>query len=108
MTVLNCPISQVGTLELPHQVANKGYVENRFIAYTPTDQMITQFEALYAKKSDLLTADLRMLTLLQNISQFSIPYPFAFLDYNITFLFRETLALLFIKKKERNPLQEGM
>jgi len=56
--------------------------------------MISQFEALYAKKSDLLTTDL---TLLRNISQSSIPYPFAFLNYNVTFLLRETLVLLFNK-----------
>ncbi len=56
--------------------------------------MISQFEALYAQKSDLLTTDL---TLLRNISQSSIPYPFAFLDYNVTFLFRETLVLPFNK-----------
>jgi hypothetical protein len=56
--------------------------------------MISQFEALYAKKSDLLTTDL---TLLRNISQSSIPDPFAFLDYNVTFLLRETLVLPFNK-----------
>jgi hypothetical protein len=46
MPVLNGPISQVGTPELSHQAANKGYVDYWFIAYTPTDQMISQFKAL--------------------------------------------------------------
>jgi len=31
-----------------------------------------------------------MLTLLHNISQSAIPNPFAFLDYNVTFLYRRT------------------
>ena len=38
-----------------------------------------------------------MLTLLRNISQSSIPDPFAFLDYNVTFLLRATLVLPFNK-----------
>jgi len=50
--------------------------------------MNLQFQSLYARKSDLLTTDLRMLTLLRNISPSSIPDPFAFLDYNVTFLYR--------------------
>ena len=86
MSVLNGPISQVGTPELCHQAANKGYVDNRFIAYTRTEQMNWQFESLYARKSDLQSTDLRILTLLRNISPSSIPDPFAFLDYNVSFL----------------------
>ena len=89
MSVLYGPISQVGAPELSRQPANKQCADNRFIACTPTDQSISQFEALYAKKSNLITTALRMLTLLQKISQFSIPDPFAFLDYNVTFLLRE-------------------
>jgi len=38
-----------------------------------------------------------MLTLLQNISQSSIPDSFAFIDYNVTFLLRETLMFPFNK-----------
>jgi len=54
MSVLNGPISQVGTPELFHQAANKGYVDNRFVAYAPTDeQMNLQFQSFYARKSDL-------------------------------------------------------
>ena len=86
MSVLNGPMSQVGTPELSHQAANKGYVDNRFMAYTPTEQMNVQFQSLYARKSDLLTTDMRMLTLLRNISQSAILDPFAFLEYNVTFL----------------------
>ena len=97
MYCLNGPISQVGTPELSHQAANKGSVDSRFVAYTPTEQMNFQFEALYAKKSDLQTTDLRMLTLLRNISQSAIPDPFAFLDYNVTFLFRQTTVGIFNK-----------
>ena len=97
MSCLNGPISQVGTPELSHQAANKGYVDSRFVAYTPTEQMNFHFEALYAKKSDLQTTDLRMLTLLRNISQSAIPDPFAFLDYNVTFLFRQTTVGIFNK-----------
>ncbi len=37
MSVLNGPISQTGTPQLFHQVANKGYVDGWFLAYTPTD-----------------------------------------------------------------------
>jgi hypothetical protein len=57
MPVLNGPISQVCTQELLHQPANKGYVDNRFIAYTPTEQMNLQFQSVYARKSDLQTTD---------------------------------------------------
>ena len=60
--------------------------------------MISQFEALNdAKKSHLLITDLRMLTLLRNISQSSIAEPLVFLDYFVTFLLRETLVLPFNK-----------
>jgi hypothetical protein len=97
MSVPNGPISQVGTPELSHQAANKSYVDIRFLSYTPTEQMVNQFQSLYACKSDLQTTDLRMLTLLRNISQASIPDPFAFLDYYVTFLLRETLVLPFNK-----------
>jgi hypothetical protein len=95
MSGLNGPISQVGTPELSHQVANKGYVDNRFIAYTPTEQMNFQFQSLYARKSDLQTTDQRMLTLLRNISPSNIPNPFAFLDYHVTFLYRPFPVLPF-------------
>ena len=53
MSVLNGPISQIDAPELLHRAANKGYVDNRFIAYTPTEQMNLQFESLYARKSDI-------------------------------------------------------
>jgi hypothetical protein len=97
MSVLNSPISQVRTPELFHQAARKRYVDNRFVAYTPTDQMVNKCEALYARKSDFQTTDQRMLTILRNISPSAIPDPFAFLDYNVTFLLRETLVLPFNK-----------
>ena len=95
MSVLNGPISQVGISELSHQAANKGYVDNRFIAYTPTDQMNNQFQSLYARTSDLQTTELRMLTLFRNVSPSAIPDPFAFLDYNVTFLYRTFPVLPF-------------
>ena len=53
MSKLNGPISQVETPELSHKAANKSYVDNRFIAYTPTEQMINRFQSFYARKSDL-------------------------------------------------------
>ena len=84
--MLNGPISQVVKPELSHQAANKSYVDNRFIEYTPTEQMNTKFESLYTKKSDLQTTDLRMLTLIRRMSQTTVPDPFAFLDYYVTFL----------------------
>jgi hypothetical protein len=43
MSVLNGPISQVGTPELSHHAANKFYVDNRLLTYTPTVQMNLQF-----------------------------------------------------------------
>ncbi len=95
MSVLNGPISQVGMPELSHQAANKSFVDNQFIAYTPTEQMNTRFESLYTKKSNLQTTDQRMLTLLRNISQSSIPDPFAFFDYFVTFLLRQNLVFPF-------------
>ena len=60
------------------------------MAYTPTEQINLQFQSLFARKSDLLTIDLCMLTLLRNITQSAIPDPFAFLEYNVTFLYRRT------------------
>ncbi len=45
-------------------------------------------ESLYAKKADLRTTDLHMLTLLRNISQTNIPDPFVCIAYNVTFLYR--------------------
>ena len=60
------------------------------MAYTPTEQINLQFQSLFARKSDLLTIDLCMLTLLRNITQSAIPDPFAFLEYNVTFLFIRT------------------
>ena len=95
MSVLNGPISQVGTPELGHQAADKNNVDNRFTAYTPTEQMNFQFQSLYARKSDLQTTDLLMLTLLRNISPSAIPDPFAFLDYHVTFLYRPFPVLPF-------------
>jgi hypothetical protein len=53
MSCLNGPISQVETPELFYQAATKGYVDNRFIAYTPTDLLDFRFESIYAKKSDV-------------------------------------------------------
>jgi len=38
-----------------------------------------------------------MFTLLRNLSLSDIPDPFAFLDYNVIFLLRETLMLPFNK-----------
>ena len=55
------------------------------------------FEVMYARKSNLLLTYLRMLTLLRIISQTSIPDPFVFLDYSVTFLLRETAILPFNK-----------
>jgi hypothetical protein len=95
MSVLNGPISQVGTPELSQQAANKGYVDSQFIAYTPTDQLDFRFESIYTKKSEVLTTDLRMLTLVRNMSQASVPDPFAFLDYFVTFLLRQKLVFPF-------------
>jgi hypothetical protein len=43
MSVLNGPISQVGTPQLSHQPAKKGYVDGRFLAYTPTDLLDFRF-----------------------------------------------------------------
>jgi hypothetical protein len=40
MSVFNGPISQVGSPELSHQAANKDFVDNRFPAYTTTEQVI--------------------------------------------------------------------
>ncbi len=73
----------------------KSYVDNRFIAYTPTDLLDFRLESLYAKKSDLQTTDLSMLTLLRNISQASVPGPFVFLEYPVTFLLRQNLVFPF-------------
>ena len=49
--MLNGPISQVETPELFHQAANKGYVDNRFIAYTPNDKLNFGFEVVYTKQT---------------------------------------------------------
>ena len=95
MTVLNGPISQVGTPELSHQAANKGYVDNRFIAYTPTDLLYFRFESIDTKKSEVQTTDLRLLTLLRNMSQTTVPDPFASLNYKVTFLLRQNLVFPF-------------
>ncbi len=97
MSLLNDPIENVAYHELHHNAATKGDVDDRFIAYTPTKQINFNFESLYAKKWDLQTTDLSMLALLRNISQSSIPDPFAFLDYKVTFFYRETLAFPFNK-----------
>ena len=97
MSVPNGPISNLASHYLLHQAATKVYVDNRFIAYTTTERMNVQFEDLYARKSDLQTTDQRMLKLPRNISPSTIPDPFAFLEYNITFLLRPTLVLPFNK-----------
>ncbi len=88
LSVLNGPIKNVAYPELPHHAATKGYVDQRFLAYTPTDKLDLRFQATYATKSDLQTTDQRMLTLLRNISLSAIPDLFAFLEYNVTFLYR--------------------
>jgi hypothetical protein len=97
MSLLNGPISQFGTPELYLQTANKIYVDNLLLSHKTTDRMNNQFEALYVKILDPQTTDQLMLTLLLNISQSSIPYSFAFFEYNVTFLFRETLVVPFNK-----------
>jgi hypothetical protein len=88
MSALNGPIENVAYPELPYHAATKGYVDQRFFAYTPIDQLDFRFQAIYAQKSDLQTTDQMMLTLLRNISQSAVPDPFAFLDYKDTFLYR--------------------
>jgi hypothetical protein len=80
-----------------HQAATKGYVDNRFISYTPTEQMDFRFEALYAKKADLQQTDTRIVTLLRNLTRSAIQDPFAFLDYNVFFLYRQTPFGIFNK-----------
>ncbi len=95
MSLTNSLIANLATLDLGHQAANKFYVDNRFLSYTPTEQMNLRFEAIYTKKSDLQTTDLRMLTLLRNMSQTTVPDPFAFLDYYVTFLLRQNLVFPF-------------
>jgi hypothetical protein len=97
MSHANGLIENLATPELFYQADTKGYVDNRCIAYTPTDQLDFRFESIYAKKSDLQTTDLRMLTLLRNMSQTTVPDPFAFLDYYVTFLLRETIVFPFNK-----------
>jgi hypothetical protein len=37
VSVLNGPIENVASPELPHHAATKGYVDQRFFSYTPTD-----------------------------------------------------------------------
>ncbi len=96
MSVLNGPIENMAPLELHHHAATKGYVDNRFIAYTPTDQLDLRFLSIYAKKSDLQTTDQRMLTLLRNISQTIIPDPFVFLDFSASFLYRMSFPVITI------------
>ncbi len=88
MSLLNGPIENVAYSKLHHRAATKEYVDDRFIAYTPSKQTNFQFEPVYAKMSDLQTTDICMLTLLRNISQSSIPDPFAFLYYEVTFFYR--------------------
>ncbi len=88
MSLLNGPIENVITSELLHHAATKGYVDDRFVAYTPTEQLDFRFKYIYSKKYDLQTTDLNILTLLHNISQSSILDPFAFTYSNVTFLYR--------------------
>ncbi len=100
-SVLNGPIENVASPELPHHAATKGYVDQRFFSYTLTDQLDFRFQAIYAKISDLQTTDQRMLTLLRNMSPSAIPDPFAFLENNVYFLYRmsfptETIAYHFV------------
>jgi hypothetical protein len=80
MSLANGLIESLATLDLGHQAANKFYVDNRFLSYTPTEQMNNKFESLYARKSDLQSTDERMLTLLRNISPSAILDPFVFLN----------------------------
>jgi hypothetical protein len=95
MSLANGLIGNLANPYLGHQAATKGYVDNRFIAYTPTNLLDFRFEGIYTKKSDLQTTDLRMLTLLRNMSQTTVLDPFAFLDYYVTFLLRQNLAFPF-------------
>ncbi len=95
MSLANGLIKNLGTPDLNHWVANKSYVDTRFLDYTPTWLMDTKFDSLYARKSDLQTTDQRMLTLLRNISASTIPDPFAFLDYSVIFLPRQSLVFPF-------------
>ncbi len=46
MSVLNGPINKLASPELFHQTVTKWYVGNRFISYTPTEQMNVQFDSL--------------------------------------------------------------
>ncbi len=73
MNLLNGPIENVAYPELPHHAATKCYVDQRFLAYTPSELMYFRFEALYAKKSDLKTTDQMIRTLLRNVSSSDIP-----------------------------------
>ena len=95
ISVLNGPMSHVGTPELSYQVANKFYVDNRFLSYTPTDLLDLRFASIYARKSEVQTMDLRLLTLVRNMSQTTVPDPFAFLDYFVTILLRQNLVFPF-------------
>jgi hypothetical protein len=95
MSLANGLIENLANPELSHQAANKIYVDNRLLSYTPIEQMNLQFEAIYTKKSDLQLTDLRMLTLLRNMSQTTVPDPFAFFDYYVTFLLRQNLVFPF-------------
>ncbi len=50
MSLLNGPIENVAYPELPHHATTKGYVDQSFLAYTPTKLIDFRFEAVYAKK----------------------------------------------------------
>jgi hypothetical protein len=43
MSALDGPIENVAFPELHHHADTKGYVDNRFIAYTPTDKLDFRF-----------------------------------------------------------------
>jgi hypothetical protein len=95
MSLANGLVENLATPDLGHQAANKFYVDNRFLSYTPTEQMNIKFESLYARKSELQTTNLRLPTLLRNMSQTTVPDPFVFLDYSVTFLLRQNLVFPF-------------
>ena len=58
MRLANGLIENLATPKLGHQAANKFYVDNRLIAYTPTDLLDFRFESIYANKSEVQTTDL--------------------------------------------------
>jgi hypothetical protein len=53
MSLAKSLIENLAIPDLGHQAENKGYVDNRFIAYTPTEKINLQFEAIYSKKNQI-------------------------------------------------------